>query len=131
MDARENPVTELGKRKQSSMTGTWTEYLVLCPGQNKKYLIAPAWHDALAEADEYFNEDRDEYEIPLHINGQEVMGMENGYIIGGPLMINMDSLGLEFDDPDEPELATWLSDSGWDGLVKITDIKRALRWKPE
>lgn len=126
----ENSVIELAEREQSSMSSTWTEYLTISRGQARKHLIAPAWHDALAEADEYYNEDKDEYEIPTHINGHEVIGVEDGYVIGGALGINTDWSGLEFDDPDEPELAQWLIDSGWGSQVRITDIKRALRWRP-
>lgn len=129
MDITENTVIELANREQSSIVSTWTEHLTISCGQTKRYLIAHAGYDALAEANEYYNEDKDEYDIPSHINGQEVVGIEDGYVIGGALMINTDWSGLEFDDPDEPELAQWLTDSEWGSKVKVTDIKRALRWK--
>jgi hypothetical protein len=130
MDMTENTVIELAKRERSSIVSTWTEHLTISRGQTKKYLIALAGYDALAEADDYFNEDKGEYELPTHINGQEVIGTEDCYVIGGALMINTDWLGLEFDDPGTPELTQWLRDFGWDNQVRVTDIKKALRWRP-
>lgn len=125
----EKTVIELARRQNSSMASTWTEYLVLTKGQSKKYLLAPAGYDALAEATDYFDEEADDYKLPNEIKGQQVIGIEDGWVIGGELGINMDWSGLEFDSPDEPEVATWLEDFEWSNQIKVTDIKKALRWR--
>jgi hypothetical protein len=122
-------VIELAERVKFSIVSSWTEYLTLSSGQSKKYLIAPAGSEALAETHEFFNEDKDDYdEIPEEINGQKVVQIEGEYIVGGPLIINSDYSGLEFDDPSDPELSTWLIDSGWDKLTSNDIIKKALQW---
>lgn len=123
----EKTLIELAHRQSSSMTSTWTEYLVLTRGQSKKYLLAPAGYDALAEANDYFDENADDYKLPLEINGRKIIGIQDGWVIGGDLGINMDWSGLEFDSPDEPEVAAWLDDFEWSNQIKVTDIKRALR----
>lgn len=125
----EKGVIELAEREQSSIVSTWTEFLTLSSGQSKKYLIASAGYEALAEIHEFFNEDKDDYdEIPEEINGQKVVQIEGEYIVGGPLIINSDYSGLEFDDPSDSELSTWLIDSGWDKLTSNDIIKKALQW---
>jgi hypothetical protein len=125
----EKTVIELAHRQNSSMAATWTEYLVLTKGQSKKYLLAPAGYDALAEATDYFDEETDDYKLPSEVHGQKVIGIEDGWVIGGDLGINMDWSGLEFDNPDEPEVAAWLDDFEWSNQIKVTDIKKALRWR--
>ena len=123
----EKDVIELAEREQSSIVSTWTEFLTLSSGQSKKYLIASAGYEALAEIHEFFNEDKDDYdEIPEEINGQKVVRIEGEYIVGGPLIVNSDYSGLEFDDPSDPALDAWLADSGWIELIGVDDVKKAL-----
>lgn len=123
-----NEVIVLAQREYSTMSSTWMEYLTLTKGQEHRYLIASASYDALAEANEYFNEEKDDYEIPTEINGKKVIGVEDGYIIGGELGINMDYSGLEFDDPKDPGLKAWLELYNWNDTVTINDIRKVLRW---
>jgi hypothetical protein len=123
----ENEVMELAEREKFSIVSSWTEYLTLSSGQSKKYLLAPAGYEALAETHEFFNEDKDDYdEIPEEINGQKVVRIEGEYIVGGPLIVNSDYSGLEFDDPSDPALDAWLADSGWIELIGVDDVKKAL-----
>ena len=126
----EKQVIELAEREKFSIVSSWTEYLTLSSGQSKKYLIAPAGYEALAQTHEFFNDDKDDYdEIPEEINGQKVVRIEGEYIVGGPLIINSDYSGLEFDDLSDPELVTWLIDSGWGKLTSNAIIKKALQWE--
>ena len=126
----EKQVIELAEREKFSIVSSWTEYLTLSSGQSKKYLIAPAGYEALAQTHEFFNDDKDDYdEIPEEINGQKVVRIEGEYIAGGPLIINSDYSGLKFDDLSDPELVTWLIDSGWGKLTSNAIIKKALQWE--
>ncbi len=129
MQDKKNTVITLASRAISPTAKIPTQYLTVSKGQSKRFLIATASYDALAEASDYFNKDKDEYEIPEQINGQLVMGVEDGYIIGGTLGINMDWSGLEFDSAEEPEVTRWLSNSGWERQVSVTDIKEAVQPK--
>ncbi len=129
MQDEKNTVITLAARAISPKAKIPTQYLTVSKGQSKRFLIATASYDALAEASDYFNKDKDEYEIPEQINGQRVIGVEDGYIIGGVLGINMDWSGLEFEDPDDPELKRWLENGRWSSQVSVTDIKEALSQK--
>jgi hypothetical protein len=120
-------VIELAQHQRMSMVSSWTEYLTLSRGAHKKYLLAHACHEALAEESDYFNQEKDDYELPEEINGEPVW-VEDGCLVSGRLIINMDDMGLEFDDPSEPEVAAWLNDFGWTENVSVTDLKRAIRW---
>ena len=91
----------VAQREYSSMTSTWMEYLVIIKGHHKRYQVANAAYDAIAEANDYFNEEKDDYDLPAEINGQKVLGVSDGFIIGGELGINMDNSGRDFDSPDE------------------------------
>jgi hypothetical protein len=121
-----NKIIELATREQSSISSTWTEYLTIQAGQDKRFLIASAGYDSLAEVQAYFNEERDEYEVPEEIDGCRVVGVEDGYVIGGPLLVNMDNSGLEFDDPYDKGIAEWLQENGWEKIIQTTDIQRLI-----
>jgi hypothetical protein len=121
-----NEVVFISEREFSSMSSTWLEQLVIVKGYEKKYRIANAAHDAIAEAYEYFNEDKDDYELPAEIDGQQVLGVSDGYIIGGELGIDMDNAGLDFDDPEEDEVKNWLVEHGWSTQVTPGEIRQKL-----
>ena len=47
-------------------------------------------------------------------------------MIGGPLLVNMDNSGLEFDDPYDKRIAEWLQENGWEKIIQATDIQRLI-----
>ena len=122
----ESAVIMLAKRNDSFMDYSWTEYLTISKGLTKRFLIATAEYQALAEASIYFNRATETYNLPEAISGQKVVGVENGYVIGGNLWIDSDDTGYAFDDLGDPEITNWLARTGWDLLVTINIIKIAL-----
>ena len=76
----------LAEQEHSSMVSTWTEYLVLerQPTQ-KNWKLFVGKYEALAECWAYYNEDLNKFKLPKKINGQSVVGIEDGWVVGGPL----------------------------------------------
>ena len=105
------------------MDYSWNEYLTISKGRTKRFLIATAEYQALAEASDYFNKATETYNLPEAISDQKVVRVENGYVIGGDLWIDSDDTGYEFDDLDDPKITNWLVRTSWNLLVTIDLVK--------
>lgn len=112
----------IAQREASSMASTWNEYLCLTKGEFNTYKLYTAQYDFLAELNDFYDEELDDYLLPEQIEGQVVMGIEDDYVVGGKLVAQDESVPVEFASVFDAELRDWLKHTGWsqfDVLVKI------------
>jgi hypothetical protein len=117
-----SPVSILASREQSSMVSTWTEYLCLQRDEAGGYKLFTGQYEALAEREQFFNEETGEYDIPDAIDGQVVVGVDDDYVVGGELGCFDDEQAVTFKSVDEEGVARWLEASGWSKSVDQATI---------
>jgi len=110
----EKRIKVLAEREDSGMTSHWKEYLCLTDGNQKKYKIFEGRYEVLAEAIEFYSDDEEDYELPEFIDDKKVMGIEDGYVVGGELSYFDEQEAVEFNHLGEPALIQWLKDFAWD-----------------
>jgi len=116
----------LASREQSSMVSTWTEYLCLQRDEAGAFKLFTGQYEALAERDQFFNEETDEYDIPEEIDGKAVVGLEDDYVVGGDLGYFDEQQTISFKSPDDEALTEWLVSSGWSDKVDTVFIGGAI-----
>jgi hypothetical protein len=76
----------IAEQEQSSMASTWTEYLVLeRRAKTKDWRLFVGKYEVLAECWDYFNDETQDFDLPKSIQRNKVVGIEDGWVIGGPL----------------------------------------------
>jgi hypothetical protein len=70
-------------REASSMVSTWNEYLRLDKNDDGTAKLEICQYESLAEAE--CDDDGNDLPLPTQIEGKDVIGVEDGYIVGGPL----------------------------------------------
>ncbi len=123
-------VITLAQRECSSIGGTWTEYLTLSSGQEKTFLLATAAPEILVDAYDYFNLETESYELPPKINGSAVLGLKDGWVIGGKLLIDSDNSGYAFNRLSDNKLAQWLVQTGWSETISSSRIREIMGLSP-
>ena len=102
--------------EQSTMASTWTEYLCLHRTSEGKWYLDIRGFEVIGEASDYEDE---EGKLPEQIDGQEVVGIEDGYVTVNNLVLHSNSYPVyefnefnadEFDDLFSPENAEWCRD---------------------
>lgn len=95
----------LKTQEASSMVSIWNEYLRLNKNDDGTATLEICQYETLAEVE--YDEDGNELPLPTQVNGKDVIGVEHGYIVGGPLSCCGDRF-LVF-GPGEIDVATaWL-----------------------
>jgi hypothetical protein len=94
----------------SSMVSTWNEYLVLDRNHDGNAKLEICQYEALAEAE--CDDDGNELPLPKHINGKEVIGVEDGYIVGGALAC-YDDRSLIYGPREIKVAIEWLKTKGF------------------
>ena len=110
----EKRIKVLAQREGSGMTSHWKEYLCLTDGNHTKYKIFEGRYEVLAEATEFYSDDEEDYDLPEFIDDKKVMGIEDGYVVGGELSYFDKEEAVEFDYLGDPKLNQWLKDFSWD-----------------
>lgn len=113
-------------RDQFSMVSTWDELLCVGFGKMRPYRLYLGIYEVLGEVAEFYDEELDELAVPDTINGKEVRGIKDDYVVG----FGVEDAGyrpddeFEFDAPSECE--GWLTEKRWldDGL--LADLNAAL-----
>lgn len=103
----------LSSREEASMASTWTKYLCLERGDSKRYRLFTGQYEPLGEIAEYYDEESEEYVIPESIDGKDVAGTDDDYIVGGDLSWHNEDETVEFNSLDEPSVAEWLKSQKW------------------
>jgi hypothetical protein len=111
----------IDSRENSTIVSTWTEYLCHRKNGDGTHTFAICGYESLAEAQEYYDEDTDEYEIPDEIDGKRVMGIEDDIIVGGGLDY-YDDRAITLATGATEELKRWLHSVEWDseGVLATT-----------
>lgn len=94
-------------REGSSMVSTWTEYLCVrrvSPGQGE---VEICQYEALAEFEDT-DEDGNDVEPPKEYDGKVVVGVEDGFLIGGELAC-WDDRRLAFGEETIDEALDWIA----------------------
>ena len=117
--------TILDKRFYSgSPAASWTQYLVLERLEDGKFKLDIRAYELLAEVSEYYDEEKEDWNLPGQIDGKDVVGVEDEYVIGGDLLENSYDTEIDtkiiFTLPDQDILESWLKKIGWfdDDIIK-------------
>src|SRR5262245_61190377 len=95
----------LTSRESSTMVITWNEYLRLHKNDDGTATLEICQYMPLAEVG--YDEDGNELAVPEYANGEKVVGVEDGVIVGGALAWH-DERSLVY-GPDQIDLAVeWL-----------------------
>ncbi len=97
--------------EQSTMASTWTEYLCVRVLAGGRARLEVCQYEALAE-NSFFDDDGNPTQLPTHIDGKEVVGIEDDYVVGGELTchdIEDPELALEFGRQDQDLVNDWLN----------------------
>lgn len=113
-------------RESSSMASTWSEYLCLSKGKTKPYKLFIGQYEFLAELDDYYDEDADDYVVPEQIDGKAVVSFEDDYVVGGDLLQQEESDAVEFSSVFDTDVRAWLKKISWDGANVLVDIEKAI-----
>jgi hypothetical protein len=115
----------LASRGASSIASYWTEYLCLRKGLYRRFKVYVGGYESLADVQTFYNSKTDEYDLPKMIGGKMVVGMEDGSVIGGEPEYYDDDDQIEFDDPNDLELADWLRTKNW--LSELDTIRQVIK----
>ena len=102
------------EREGSSMASTWNEYLCLKRITDDELELSNRMYEGLGEADEFYNEELEDYILPDSINGDLVAGMNDGIIFGGELICWDDEQVIKFSDLNSFQVRSWLKVNGYD-----------------
>jgi len=92
----------LAFREASTMASSWTEYLCLKTTSTGTRVLEVCQYEPLAEY-QGCDEDGNELPIPKMIGGKVVVGVEDGYLVGGNLSRSSDDMwvALEGQTPED------------------------------
>jgi hypothetical protein len=111
--------------EQSTMASTWTEHLCLHRTAGGKWCLDIRGYEVIGEASEYQNEEGD---LPDQIDGQDVIGTEDGFVIVDNLVLHQDDYPIyEFDkfSADEFEEIFSSGNAEWCENDTIQKIRQA------
>lgn len=100
----------LTAHEASSMVSTWNEYLRLDKNDGGTAKLEVCQYEVLAEVE--CDEDGNELPVPEHINGKEVIGVEDGYVVGGTLACE-DDRSLIYGPGEIDDAIEWLKSEGF------------------
>jgi hypothetical protein len=101
----------LDSREQSTMVSNWTEYLRLSKSSCDSALLEICGHEVLGE--QTCNDEGEPEEPPTKIDGKDVIGVEDGMIIGGDLKCHNDEHMFRFTKQTLPDAINWLDTNRW------------------
>ena len=113
----------ISKRESSTLVSTWNEYLTIrkiCPG---RAVLEVCQYECLAEWNGYEDEDGDEKPIPESYNGKSVIGVEDGYLVGGDLSV-AEYDGYEFSIVTLNDAKNWIVAEGFSVGIDIDLVLR-------
>ena len=97
-----------------SPAASWDEYLVLEKLDDGRFKLDIRVYEVLTESGNYFDEEKDDYVLPTQIDGKNVVGLIDEYVIGGDLVqMQDDTPKIFFKTFDQEILAGWLKMIGW------------------
>ena len=110
-------ISIVASREGSGMTSAWQEYLCLTYGDNLNYKIFEGRYTGLAEIEDYYDENLEDYVLPEYIDGTIVTGIEDDFVVGGELSYSDDQEAIEFQRLGDSRLQEWLQEMRWDNYA--------------
>ena len=108
------------------MVSTWDELLCVGFGKTRSHRLYLGIYEVLGEVAEFYDEELDEPTVPDTINGKEVQGVKDDYVVG----FGVEDAGyrpddeFEFDSPSECE--GWLTEKRWLDDRLLADLSVAV-----
>jgi hypothetical protein len=92
------------------MVSTWNEYLRLDKNNDGTARLEICQYEVLAEVE--YDEDGNELPLPTQIDRKDIIGVEDGYVVGGSLSCRDDQF-LVFGIGEIDVAITWLNNNGF------------------
>lgn len=119
----EGVIITVAERGNGNPNSLFQEQLVVVRGDEEPYFLAIAGHEILGEVGGYYDRESQTYKLPTELFGQKIVAVENDYLVGERFVIDFDSNGVEFSDPDEPGVLAWLHQYQWLGITTPVGIR--------
>ena len=120
----------LASRDARSIVDGWTEYLCLTREADGSSRLFIGGYEFLADQEDYYDEETEDYILPDEINGQKVRGIDCGAVVGGELTWVDHDHTIVFQTGTEPEVMAWLTLHDWipalDGKA-VADLIKPLK----
>lgn len=104
---------EIDSMEQATMVSSWTEYLYMNRISTTEYELVIKGHPPICEAAEYMD-DNGEYDLPDEIDGEEVWGVEDEWVLSAGLVESELYETVRFQTAEDPQLLRWFDEYGWD-----------------
>ena len=108
------------------MVSTWNELLCVGFGKTRSYRLYVGTYEVLGESAEFYDEELDELAVPDTINGKDVRGVKDGYVIGFGVEDAAYRPDDEFEFDTPSGCADWLTANLWSDDRLIVDLAAAL-----
>jgi hypothetical protein len=121
-----SPATKalLASQESSTMVSTWNEYLRLDKKDHSSAVLEICQYEVLGEMQ--YDEEGNRT-LPPEIDPEDVVGLEDGFIVGGVLACGDDQSFL-FTTETIPEAVEWLKENGWKCNTKLlAELAKAVR----
>ena len=112
----------IAEREKSSMASTWTEYLCIQNGKEKRIRLFTGMYEGLDEALKYYDEDTENYKLPKTIDGKNVVKVDDEVVVGGKLNFIDAKDMVEFDSINDSQLSEWLKHTRWIKLINKSQL---------
>jgi hypothetical protein len=110
----------LAERDDQNMWSSTHVFLVLTLNEDGGLFLHQGSYEYLAEACQYFDDDVDEFVLPKEINGKKVVGVEEGYVIGGSIEGGLDF--LEVRSCGANQISDWLRERSWGDKIDAESV---------
>ncbi len=109
IELAQEPSIMVSSREQATMASSWTEHLFLQQVDDASQLIIMG-STILADDADYCDEDGELLDLPEEIDGQKVIGWEDGYIMGLPMVpvSDREDNAFRFTHAADPKLRNWI-----------------------
>ena len=115
---------EIAEREASGMTSTWDEFLCVALCDDHTVLLFTGRREVLADASDFYDENKDEYDIPDEIDGKAVWGVKDDCVVGESIE-NYDDDALTLKSFDKAAVTDWLAKTDWKDEVSPAAVKKA------
>ena len=116
----------ISSREGSTPASAWSEDLCIKKIDDTRFELFVGGYGFLAETSDFYDEETEEEIIPDEIDGYPVLGIKDGYVIGGKILKNEDDGEVQFTQFDTDDVRDWLKSIKWDDVDTVSSIKSAL-----
>jgi hypothetical protein len=117
-------IKTLDYREGSSIASTWSEYLCIQRMSCRKYDVFVGGYEVIGEVSDFYDEEQDEEIIPDQIDGCDVVGVEDGYIVGGEIVRNEGEGQVTISKNPDQTFDVWLEELKWKSDKVVPEIRK-------